>query len=217
MTYVFSVLPTPQEFIKQLNTIIYNFLWNGPYKIARLAVINDIKYGGLRLTDIETSIISLRLAWLGRIHSPGRIPWKAFLDYLLENYGGTFFVSCNYNMRDYNINSSFYSELLQWWDDFRNAFSTLPLTAENIIWNNKLIKIDGKSIYYHNYVKIDRYFIKHHCSHRLNYGILTKTDDNKEKKKKNYLHLINKLKIKLFFKRSVSHRGRVKSLLRLSA
>ena len=24
---------------------------------------------------------------------------------------------------------------------------------ENIIWNNKLIKIDGKSIYYHNYVK----------------------------------------------------------------
>ena len=56
-------------------------------------------------------------------------------------------------MRDYNINSSFYSEFLQWWDDFRNAFSTLPLTAENIIWNNKLIKIDGKSIYYHNYVE----------------------------------------------------------------
>ena len=25
MTYVFSVLPTPEEFIKQLNTIIYNF------------------------------------------------------------------------------------------------------------------------------------------------------------------------------------------------
>ena len=111
-----------KSFIKQLNTIIYNFLWNGPDKIARLAVVNDIKFGGLRLTDIETSIISLRLAWLARIYSPGRIPWKAFLDYLLEDYGGTFFVSCNYNMRDYNINSLFYSELLQWWDDFRNAF-----------------------------------------------------------------------------------------------
>ena len=56
-------------------------------------------------------------------------------------------------MKEYNINSSFYSELLQWWDDFRNAFSTLPVTAENIIWNNKVIKIDGKSIYYHNYIK----------------------------------------------------------------
>ena len=98
MTYVFSVLPTPQEFIKQLNTIIYNFLWNGPDKIARLAVVNDIKFGGLRLTDIETSIISLRLAWLARIYSPGRIPWKVFLDNLLESYGGTCFVSCNYNI-----------------------------------------------------------------------------------------------------------------------
>ena len=29
----------------------------------------------------------------------------------------------------------------------------MPLTAENIIWNNKLIKIDGKSFSYHNYVK----------------------------------------------------------------
>ena len=130
MTYVFSVLPTPQQFIKQLNTFVYNFLWNGPDKIARLAVVNDIKFGGLRLTDIETSIISLRLPWLGRIYSPDRIPWKAFLDYLLENYGGNFFISCNYN-----INSSYYSELLQWCDDFRNAFSTLPVTAENIIWN----------------------------------------------------------------------------------
>ena len=71
MTYVFSLLPTPQELIKQLNIIIYNFLWNRPDKIARLAVVNDIKFGGLRLTDIETSIISLRLAWLGRIYSPG--------------------------------------------------------------------------------------------------------------------------------------------------
>ena len=80
MTYVFSVLPTPEEFIKQLNTIIYIiFLWNGPDKIARLALVNDTKFGGLLLTDIETSII--RLAWLARIYSLGRIPWKAFLDY----------------------------------------------------------------------------------------------------------------------------------------
>ena len=29
MLYVFSVLTTPGEFIKQLNTIVYNFLWKG--------------------------------------------------------------------------------------------------------------------------------------------------------------------------------------------
>ena len=94
MTCVFSFTNSARVY-KTTNTIIYNFLWNGPDKIARLAVVNDIKFGGLRSKDIGTFIISLRLAWLGRIYSPGRIPWKAFLDYLLENYGGTFFVSCN--------------------------------------------------------------------------------------------------------------------------
>ena len=30
--HIFSVLPTPVEFIKQLNNIIYNFLWKGSIK-----------------------------------------------------------------------------------------------------------------------------------------------------------------------------------------
>ena len=69
MLYVFSVLPTSQDFIKQLNIIIYNFLWNGPDKIARSAAINDIRFGGVNLIDLVTSIRSLRLAWLGRLFS----------------------------------------------------------------------------------------------------------------------------------------------------
>ena len=56
MLYVSSVLTTPEEFIKQLNTIIYNFLWKGTDKIARLAAVNDLKYGGLNLIDLETYV-----------------------------------------------------------------------------------------------------------------------------------------------------------------
>jgi len=65
MLYVFSVLTIPEEFIKQLNTIIYNFLWKGTDKIAKLAAVNDLKYGGLNLVDLETYVKSSRLAWLG--------------------------------------------------------------------------------------------------------------------------------------------------------
>ena len=71
--YASSVLPTPQDFIKRINTIRYSFLWNGPDKIARAATINDAKFGGLRLIDVETSIKSLRLALLGRIFSKGSL------------------------------------------------------------------------------------------------------------------------------------------------
>ena len=107
MLYTFSVLPTPEAFIKQLNTIIYNFLWKGPDKMVRLAVINNIEYGGLKLADMETSIKSLRLAWLGRIFAEGSSPWKSFINYLLKDFGGIFLFRCNYDVKDYVINSTF--------------------------------------------------------------------------------------------------------------
>ena len=92
MLYVFSVLTTPGEFIKQLNTIIYNFLWKGTDKIARKAAVNDLKYGGLNLIDLETYVKSSRLAWLNRIFSGGSSPWKAYIKYLLEDFGGFFYL-----------------------------------------------------------------------------------------------------------------------------
>ena len=36
-------LTTAEKFIKQLNTIIYNFLWKGTDKIARQAAANDLE------------------------------------------------------------------------------------------------------------------------------------------------------------------------------
>jgi len=39
--------------------------------------------------------------------------------YLLKDFGGSFLFKCNYDVNEYNINSIFYKELLQWWADLR--------------------------------------------------------------------------------------------------
>ena len=142
-------------------TIIFNFLWKGPDKIARQAVINDVEFGGLNITDIETLIKASRLAWIGKLFSNGSLPWKAHLNHLLKDFGGEFLFSCNYDVEECNISSKFYNEFLQWWTDFRELFSTKPPMSKYIIWNNKDIKIDNKSIYYPNYVK-DGILLCHH-------------------------------------------------------
>lgn len=77
---MFSVLTTPGEFIKQLNTIIYKFLWKGTDKIARLAAVNGLEYGGFNLIDLETYVKSSRLAWFGRIFAEGSSPWLAYIN-----------------------------------------------------------------------------------------------------------------------------------------
>ena len=56
LVYIFSILSPPSEFISLIQTIIYKFLWKGPDEIARRATINSSDYGGLNITDLETSI-----------------------------------------------------------------------------------------------------------------------------------------------------------------
>ena len=112
--YVLSILPSPSEFIKALQTIIYSFLWNGPDKIARTAVINDFEYGGLKVTDLTTSIMSLRLSWIERFFSDNSYPCKVYLLHLLKPFGGEFFLHCDYKIYDYKIVSIFYKEMLHW-------------------------------------------------------------------------------------------------------
>ena len=124
LVYIFSILSPPSEFIPLIQTLIYKFLLKGPDKITRRATINSSDHGGLNLTDLQTSIKSLRLAWISKIFNPKPSPWKSYLKHLLKPFGGIFFFHCNYNINDYHINSIFYFEMLQWWSEFRSSFAT---------------------------------------------------------------------------------------------
>ena len=148
--YACSVLPTPIELIKELNKLLFKFLWKGTDKVKRVSVINEYEEGGLRMIDLECMVKSLRLAWLRRIFSGINGPWKSFLQHLLSPLGGFFFLACNYNISDYTIPSQFYNELLSWWSEFRQTFAT-EKNWMNIIWNNCEIRIDNKPVHYKNY------------------------------------------------------------------
>ena len=57
--YVSSLLPTPKEVIKQLNQLVFKFLWKGVDKVTRLLVINEYENGGLKMIDFEIMVKSL--------------------------------------------------------------------------------------------------------------------------------------------------------------
>ena len=133
--YISSLLPTPKELIKDLNRLLFKFLWKGTDKVTRASTINDFEHGGLKMIDIDSMIVSLRLAWLKRIFSENGGTWKSYLCYLLERFGGLFFINCNYDLKDYPKFSQFYYELLSWWTHFRNTFDSERNWC-HIIWNN---------------------------------------------------------------------------------
>ena len=59
-------------------------------------------------------------------------------------------MNCNYDIKDYLISSQFYHELLLWWSEFRETFAS-ENDWENIIWNNRDVRIDKKPVFYKNY------------------------------------------------------------------
>ena len=149
--YVSSLIPTPREVVKNLNRMLFNFLWKGKDKVTRLSVINEYEKGGLKMVDLEALIQSLRLAWIKRIFSRNGGTWKNYLLHL-DHLGGLFFFSCNYDMNDYSIPCQFYLELLQWWSDFRETFASCK-DWSSIIWNNKEIRVNKLPVFYKNYIR----------------------------------------------------------------
>ena len=56
MFYVFTILETPEEIIKQMERMIDNFLCKGPDKVTRPSVINSLQNGGLNLTNLKPKL-----------------------------------------------------------------------------------------------------------------------------------------------------------------
>ena len=66
--YVFSVLIVPQNIVKEINKILYNFLWNKKDRIKRNTLILKKTEGGLKMIDVASKIESLKAAWIVRLY-----------------------------------------------------------------------------------------------------------------------------------------------------
>ena len=91
-----------QRIVKQVNSIIYKFVWNGKDKIKRLALISDSHYenGGLRMPHIEAMIDTQRIQCLKKYVDKYSSPWKHFLSHMCKNQGGKFILHCNFSVTD---------------------------------------------------------------------------------------------------------------------
>ena len=136
LVFISSILLPPSKILKQVNSIIFSFLWNGKDKVTRLSSISSYEDGGIKMTDIESLVKAVQVAWLKSIFSDNESTWKFYFLDLLGSVGGLLLFKCNYAMKDLSINSVFYKEILECWLEFRNLFLA---NKERlcIIWNNK--------------------------------------------------------------------------------
>ena len=123
-----------------------------PDKIKRHTLIGPLDKGGLNMVDFVMMNKSLKAAWAKRLCEAGDSKWCAAFSLATTHLGGTFLFECNFDIHDLNLSSelpSFYKEILSAWQEIH---STDPSSADEygneIIWNNRFIRIDGKPIFF---------------------------------------------------------------------
>ncbi|MCW4346095.1 MAG: reverse transcriptase domain-containing protein, partial [Candidatus Thiodiazotropha endolucinida] len=121
LIYALSSLPTPSEdTIKRIEKLMFNFIWDGkPEKIKRETLIKDYDKGGLKMIDLRTFIMSLKISWLKRMLDNDKNKlYKHIYMSELKPYGGKLFFESNYSEKDIeNIKTknNFFTDVLTTW------------------------------------------------------------------------------------------------------
>ena len=95
---------------------------------------------------------ALKLTWVKRLFSEINAPWKYIPTNFLANVGGIELFNCNYDTKLLNLNKhipSFYKQVICYWQEIKiSTPGNKEAVLQEIIWNNRLIKVNGKSVFY---------------------------------------------------------------------
>ena len=110
--------------------------------------MQNLDDGGLNFPNFRMVVKSLRLSWLGRFLNSSNETWQAIPFAYFNKCGGLpFLLKCNYDLKYLDKKLPlFYSEMLEYFKELRGTY-TDEYKSEFILWNNKHITIENKSIF----------------------------------------------------------------------
>ena len=102
------------------------------------------------MLDTESMIRTKRVICLQKFLEDYEGPWKMFLGELLKPIGGKFLLHCNFEVSKLNISlPAFYRQCLvvAWSELNAREPSSVHEIVNQVIWNNKFLCVDKKSVY----------------------------------------------------------------------
>ena len=141
-----SVIPTSKELIKEVNSILHSFIWNGKDKVKRHALISYIEMGGLKMLDIDSMIGAKRITCLKKFLEDYQSTWKTILDKLFSPIGGRFVLHCNFHTSKLKISlPEYHKECYDAWSDLIGITpGSYREIINELIWNNRFLCYDKK-------------------------------------------------------------------------
>ena len=85
--------------MKDVNKIIFDFIWKGKDKVNRFALISDIEDGGLEAPHLDSIIETQTVLCCKKLASDQPSNLKKILLHYLEPVGGKFILCCDFDLK----------------------------------------------------------------------------------------------------------------------
>ena len=146
----------------------YKFYRNKIISLTRLSKANY--YQSFFDLNIRNVIKALRLSWISSFLNNSHDTWTAIPNYYFDKHGGLLFLlNCNYSVGKLDRKIPlFYRELLDYFQQLRSNYED-PLKREFILWNNKDINIENKSVFWRAWWDKNVLFVQDLLNNQGNY------------------------------------------------
>ena len=161
--YISTAVPVPNYILKELNGLIFSFLWNSKIdKVKRSVIINEEIAGGLNMVDMDLKLNSLRLSWISKFLSDKNGAWKILFSYWTSKIGGfPLLLKYNCNTKDIVLLANkfklpaFYLDFVCIWSKLRFIDLLHVTEIENqVLWYNSNIKCMNDMLYFQTWINL---------------------------------------------------------------
>ena len=160
LLYRASMICLDKEFSNATNRIIFDFIWKGRDKVKRLALLSDVEDGRLKAPHLDSIIRTQRILVCKSLANEQSSNLKTILLHYLKPVGGIFILCCDFDVKTLPIKlPPFYEECLKYFSECsasNKGVQNLLATdiSKTVLWNNKAICINSKSVYNHKLASI---------------------------------------------------------------
>jgi hypothetical protein len=159
IVYLLAVLPAPSiDFIKQLESILFKFLWNNKTeRIKRTTLYQSLAEGGITMPHLPSFNYALKLAWLRRLlDQENKGTWKSLFMLNLP-LSEQYVWNCNLMINDVcslkpYLKNNFWKEVVEAWCiyNFHEPTDITGIRTQNV-WFNSFIKVDNKTLFHRDW------------------------------------------------------------------
>ena len=76
LSFVGSIIDIPEKVIKELDTLLFKYVWGGSEKVKRKTIIGEYSDGGLKMIHLQSFLNSLKATWIKRLTNASIATWK---------------------------------------------------------------------------------------------------------------------------------------------